>query len=98
MKLSSGLEYILFSGQSWTGVYNANFQLLEDTLLYLQNLLDVDVTSLADQDVLQWSTASQKLENVPFYDVFPSTTTTSSSSTSTTSSSSSTSSTTTTAP
>ena len=96
MKLSSGLEYILFSGQSWTGVYNDNFQLLEDTLLYLQNLIDVDVTSLTDQDILQWNQTSGKFENVPFYDVFPSTTTTTT--TSSTTSSSTSSSTTTTAP
>ena len=71
------LERLTWSQQGWQKVLSDNMEKLEDTLLYVDGLLDVDITSLADKDILQWNSSSQKFENVPYTDVFPETTLTS---------------------
>lgn len=76
------LEHFRLNAQAWSGLMAENAQLLEDTLLKVSGMLDVNLSSLTDKDVLQYDSATQKFVNVPFEDVF-STTTTSSSTTTT---------------
>lgn len=76
------LERLRYGSQSWSEIMRDNAQLLEDTLLKLSNLLDVDITSLQDGDILWYNSSSGKFENVAYTTVF-STTTTSSTTTTT---------------
>lgn len=76
------LEHFRLNAQAWSGLMAANAQRLEDTLLKISAMLDVELTSLSDKDILQWNASSQKFENVNFYTVF-STSTTSTTSTTT---------------
>lgn len=85
------LERIDFRSTGWRQIMGRNMVRLNDTLLYVSGMLDVDLTSLSDRDILQYNAGTSKFENVSYDSIFPSTTTTS---TTTTTSSS----TTTTAP
>jgi len=78
----SQLERLRYGAQSWSEVMRDNAQLLEDTLLQLSNLLDIEITSLQDGDILWYNSISGKFENVAYTTVF-STTTTSSTTTTT---------------
>ena len=86
---NTNLERISWGQKGYAKVMRKNINLLNDTLLYVDALLDVDLSSLSDRDILQYNSSTQKFENVSYDTIFPSTTST----TSTTSSSSSTSST-----
>jgi hypothetical protein len=91
----SGLKVTSAFGESgWATLYNYNWQLLNDTLLKLSGLQDVEITGLADGDVIVWSAAKGKFVNYPPPGVATwcgtTTSTTSSSSTSSSTSSSST--------
>ena len=78
------LEKLNWSQQSWSEVMRRNMQLLEDTLLKVDAMLDVNLTSLADNDILKWDETSGKFINVPFDNYFSTTTTTTSTSSTTT--------------
>jgi hypothetical protein len=80
----TGLETLTQGCQNWTKIMEKNARKLNDTLLYVDGLLDVDITSLADRDVLVWNAAAEKWENQPYHIVIPTTTTTTTSSTTTT--------------
>lgn len=71
--------------QSWTQLLSDGMQRLEDTLLYVDEMLDVNLSSLTDGDVLQWDEGTSKFVNVNWKTVFPSTTSTTSTTTTTTS-------------
>lgn len=55
--LSSGLETIKYGAHGWTEIMDRNARLLNDTLLKASNLLDVDINSLSNNDVLYWNTS-----------------------------------------
>ncbi len=89
------LETIDLNTQGWTEILNDNFRKLNDTLLFVDAMLDVTLTSLSNQDILMWDGPSQKFVNVQFDDL-PTTTSTTTTTTTTTTSTTSTSTTTTT--
>jgi len=80
----TGLETLTQGCQNWTKIMEENARKLNDTLLYVDGLLDVDITSPADRDVLVWNASAGKWENNPYHTVIPTTTTTTSSSSTTT--------------
>jgi hypothetical protein len=80
----TGLETLTQGCQNWTKIMETNSRILNDTLLYVDGLLDADISSLSDRDVLVWNATSGKWENRPYHTVIPTTTTTTSSSTTTT--------------
>lgn len=67
---TTGFEKLSWSAQSWSEVMRKNAQLLEDTYLQLQNMLDVDITGLTGNDLLQWEEASSKWKPVSKYTIF----------------------------
>lgn len=73
-----------WSSQGWIQVLDFNMTRLNDTLLKVSGMLDVDLSSLSDNDVLRYNTSSGKFENVSYG--FLTTTTTSTTTSSTTSS------------
>lgn len=70
------LERIEYGQTGFARVMTRNMNLLNDTLLKVQSMLDVDITSLGDNDVLAWNATSEKFENIPWETAFPTTTTT----------------------
>ena len=58
----SGLETIVYQQSGWHSIVTSNMQRLNDTLLKLSALGDVDVTGLADGDVLAWNNTSSRWE------------------------------------
>lgn len=78
------LEKISYSGQGWTRVMAENMQKLNDTLLKVSGMLDVELTSLQDNDVLRWDAGEQKFKNAAWTEVFSVMTTTTSTTTTTT--------------
>ena len=87
------LERIDFRDEHWRVIMAHNARVLNDALLYVSGMLDVDLTSLTDRDILKYNGTSAKFENVSYDSVFPSTTTTTSTTSSTASSTSTSSST-----
>lgn len=79
----SQLQKLRFSCQGWITILDYNMTRLNNTLLKVSGMLDVDLTSLSNNDVLRYNAASGKFENVSYGFL---TTTTTSTSTSTTSS------------
>ena len=77
------LEKLRYSAQGWNKIHEDNMRKLNDTLLKVSGMLDVDLTSLTNGDVLAWSASKQKFENVPYGSVIPTTTSTTSSTVST---------------
>ncbi len=65
-----------------TSVMNYNINRLDSTLLYLANMGDVTLTSVAQDDCLQWDTDTSEYINRPSY--LPVTTTSSTTTTTTT--------------
>ena len=82
----TGLETLTQGCQNWTKIMEENARKLNDTLLYVSGLLDADISSLTDRDVLVWNATSEKWENQPYHIVIPTTTTTTTTSSTTTSS------------
>jgi len=78
------LERLRYGGQSWSKIMSDNAQKLEDTLLKLQGMLDTQITSLTDEDILVYNYGIEKWENIPYSTFFSTTTTSSTSSTTTT--------------
>jgi hypothetical protein len=65
MKLSpTQLEKVRYSAEGWTKILNFNFQLMNDSLLYVNALQDVSIVGLADKQVLKYSTGDSKWHNV----------------------------------
>lgn len=92
----TGLERIDFRQSGWTEVLKRNMELLNDALLYAEELLDVDDTfNLNGGDILRWNGYIQKFQNIPGSYYFPATTTSTTTSTTTTTTTSTTVSTTT---
>ena len=75
----SQLQKTRYSCQGWITALNYNMQRLNDTLLKVSGMLDVDLTSLTDDDVLVYNAGSGKFENINYG--FLTTTTTSTSTT-----------------
>ena len=91
------LEKLTHSCQGWNEILERNARLLNDTLLKVSGLLDVNLTSLTNGDVLAWNTSQSKWINKPKGAVVLTTTsTTTTTTTSTTTTSTTTTSTTTT--
>jgi len=58
--LSTGLETANYNMPGWEKIYNKNVELLNDTLLKVNALLDVDVSTLQDGQVLTWDAGQSK--------------------------------------
>lgn len=71
----SELERIEFRSSKWRAVMGRNAKRLNDALLKVDAMLDVDLDSLSNMDILQWNATEGKFQNVSFYSVFPTTTT-----------------------
>lgn len=54
----TGLEQADYNLPGWNHIYNRNFELLNDTLLKVQGLVDVDGSYLPDGGVLVWRVSS----------------------------------------
>ena len=52
---NSTLERIRFAAQGWGAIFNDNMQRLEDLYLTIPGMGDVEITSLADKDILQYN-------------------------------------------
>ena len=74
--LASRLRKIPHGMWGYTASMEANNKLLNDTLLKVSGMLDVNLTSLADDDILKWNESSNKWINVRYYAHFSTTTTT----------------------
>ena len=72
---TSGLRKIPHGMWGYTSVIEANNKLLNDTLLKVSGMLDVELTSLAGDDILKWNESSGKWTNVRYYAHFSTTTT-----------------------
>jgi hypothetical protein len=96
------LQTLRWSCQGWITILDYNMTLLNDTLLKVSGMLDVNLTSLSNGDVLRYDTGTSKFVNVSSGFLTTTTTSTSTSTststTTSTSTSTSTSTTTTTAP
>jgi hypothetical protein len=58
--------------QGWNSVIADNMIRLDGSLLWMENLIDVEITGgFADGDVLKWDAATQKAVNVPYTDIWP---------------------------
>jgi len=80
----TALQKLRHGTWGYTHIMEHNNALLNDTLLQVSGMLDVDLTSLANDDILKWNESSGKWKNVRYYAHFSTTTTTTSSSSSTT--------------
>jgi hypothetical protein len=79
----SQLQTLRWSCQGWTQILDFNMTRLNDTLLKVEGMLDVNLTALGNNEVLQWDEGTQKFVNVG-YGFLTTTTTTSTTSTSST--------------
>lgn len=85
MKLSpTELMKLSYNQQQWNTIMEQNSRLLNDTLLKMSGLLDVDLSGIADNNLLQYNSVSGKYEPVALSEIFTTTTTTTTSTTSTT--------------
>lgn len=80
----TGLETLTSNCQNWTEIMKRNAIILNDALLLVGGMLDVNITSLTNRDILVWNAASSKFVNQPYETIIGTTTTTSSSSTTST--------------
>ena len=84
---NSGLRMWPYGESGWLTHMNYNVQRLNDTLLYLSALLDVDVTGIANGNILKYVSGSGKWEDqTPDWPALSTTTTSSTSTSSTTTS------------
>jgi len=67
----TGLERLTYNQQGWNQVLADNMRRLNDELLKVKGLTDVELTSLADADVLQWDNAKKKFVNVQRSTIWP---------------------------
>ena len=58
----SGLETVTYSQPLWQMIMNKNFQMLNNTLLKINALLDVDTQNLHHGAFLKWSVSTGKWE------------------------------------
>ncbi|HPY64438.1 MAG TPA: hypothetical protein PKW87_07100 [Bacillota bacterium] len=58
------LEKLRYSCQGWVAVFNENMERLNDTLLKVASLTDVQLSGLADGDVLRYNSGTKKWVNV----------------------------------
>ena len=62
---TTGLKITDAYGESgWAATYDYNWQRINDTIGKLSGLIDVQVSGIANNHVLRWSTASSKFVNV----------------------------------
>ena len=80
----TGLETLTSNCQNWTEIMKRNAIILNDALLLVSGLVDVNITSLTNRDILVYHAASGKFVNQPYETIVGTTTTSSSSTTSTT--------------
>ena len=80
---ASQLQTLRWSCQGWIQVLNYNMTRLNDTVLKVEGMLDVNLTALANNEVLQWDEGTSKFLNVDYGFLTTTTTTTTSSSTTT---------------
>lgn len=80
----TGLETLEEGVGNWSEIMESNARILNDTLLFVSGLLDVNLTSLSERDILVYNSSTGKWENKPYESVISTTTTTSSSTTTTT--------------
>lgn len=52
--LSKKLETLDYTQPYWNHIYNKNMDLLENDLLKLNAILEIEITSLRDGDILEW--------------------------------------------
>lgn len=58
--LSSGLETADYGMPLWNYIYSQNMKLLNETLLKIQNLMDVNSDSLPDGAIIFWDSGRSK--------------------------------------
>lgn len=75
-KSPSELKKLSFNQQQWNKVMEDNNRLLNDTLLYLENLQDVDLSGIGSYNILKYNSTSEKFEPAAYAEVFTTTTTT----------------------
>jgi len=52
---STDLEHVRYAQEAWSRALDSNFNLLNDTLLKVSGMQDVNLSGLADTEVLQWN-------------------------------------------